>query len=450
MKRFLWVLPLFLLFSPVYAQENFSFSGYLKNETSLRIEGMNNDLSKEKNIMMLAGQYKIKGDDLVLFTKFRYWYDAAYDSRDKLDADQHYMGHVQRTDWLRDCYLDYTNGSWFLRLGKQQVAWGQADGVTVLDRVNPLDLSEFWLPDFEDIRIPLWMANINYSPKINSNIQFLVIPDFEQSSAAPPGSPFAFRSTNLFGNVQKTYGTGVNTIMPPKKFENSTFALQWQDKVGDLTYTLNFLNGFYTTGRSVQVGTQNYYSRTFKRWRIYGSSFNKTFTNPGPMQGITLRGDFAYYNDEPTYYGDPVGGSTKGFKRWDNKFWILGVDKNILTRWTASFQFGQYIMEHAKVGNTVPQFVYPMNSYTYGPADPVENILTFKLSSHFLNDRLMPEVSWSGTDDNQGKLSPKINFEIKDNLWLTVGIHYFYGNEWDSNGQYRDQSQLYTNLKYTF
>jgi hypothetical protein len=169
------------------------------------------------------------------------------------------------------------------------------------------------------------------------------------------------------------------------------------------------------------------------------------------MQGITLRGDFAYYNDEPTYYGDPVAGSTSGFKRWDNKMWIIGVDKNVLTRWTVSFQFGQYILEHSKVKwTTTAQRTYPMNAYTYGPADPVENILTLKISSHFLNDRLMPEVLWSGTDDNQARVSPKISYEIRDNLWFTLGVHYFYGDAWDSNGQFRDQSQYYTMLKYTF
>jgi hypothetical protein len=91
-----------------------------------------------------------------------------------------------------------------------------------------------------------------------------------------------------------------------------------------------------------------------------------------------------------------------------------------------------------------------MNAYTYGPQDPQENIFTLKISSHFLNDRILPEVLWSTTDDNQGRLSPKVTYEIKDNLFLILGMHYYYGNEWDTNGQYRDQKQIYTNLKYTF
>ncbi len=467
MKRYLWILIFLVSVSLAYAENNFTLSGYVKNETSLREEGLNSDLSKFKNIIELSLEYKIKDDDLVFFTKAKYWYDAAYGFRDKMDRGQHYNGHIQRTDWLRDCYLDYTNGPWFLRLGKQQVAWGQADGITILDRVNPVDLTEFWLPDMVDIRIPLWMANINYSPKLNSNLQFLFAPDWEASEAADIGGPFTFSSWTNFYNFMKDQEKAgcvfdLTLRTPPKQLHNATWGVQWSDRMGDLDYTLNFLYGPYYNARNNIYTAYKYppvtypliytVPRAFKVWRIYGGSFNKTFTNPGPMQGITLRGDAAYYNDEPTYVGDPVANSTKGIKRWDNKFWLIGVDKNVLTSWTVSFQFAQYILEHSssKDMSRAPQQRYPMNAYTYGPADPVENIFSLKLSSHFLNDRLKPEVLWSFTDDNQGRLSPKVNYELRDNLLLSVGIHYFYGNEWDSNGQFRDQSQIYTNVKYTF
>jgi hypothetical protein len=459
MKKYALVLVLLLLVGLAYAEDRLSFSGYVKNETSLREEGLNSDLTKFKNIVELSGQYKIKEDEVVFFGKAQYWYDAAYDLSDKMDLGQHYNGHIQRTDWLRDCYLDYTRGPWFLRLGKQQIAWGQADGITVLDRVNPVDLTEFWLRDFVDLRIPLWMVNINFSPKLNSNLQLLFIPDFDASEAAYLGGPFTFRSFKEWDNFQQAQmkaGSIFDLTLrtPPKQLHNATWGLQWSDRIGDLNYTLNYLYGpSYNARNDIYYSPPTYtIPRAFKVWRIYGSSFNKTFTNPGPLQGITLKGDLACYNDEPTYYGDPVANSTKGIARWNNVFWIMGMDKYILTKWLCSFQFGQYILEHAreKSKNRILQQQYPMNAYTYGPADQVENIFSLKISSHFMNDRLMPEVLWSCTDDNQGRLSPKINYELRDNLWLTVGVHYFYGNEWDTNGQFRDQSQLYTNLKYSF
>jgi len=465
-RRFLPIFAIiFLFYASVFAgesQDNLTLAGYLKNETSWRMQDFNYDLTKFKNIAELSGEYAVN-EDLVFFTKARYWYDAAYDWRDKFDAGQHYQGHVQRTDWLRDCYLDYMNGSWFLRLGKQQVAWGQADGITILDRVNPVDLTEYWLQDFVDMRIPLWMANINYAPKLNSNLQFLVIPDFEASTATYPTGPFVFYSTERFENWRKPQGNvDLNIYYPGKQFENSTFGLQWSDRIGDLDYTLNYLNGFYTSPRnttifvsgnpSIPSTTSWKVDRAFKRWRMYGGSMNKTFTNPGPMQGITMRGDLACYNDEPIYIGDPALASAKKIARWNNVFWLIGLDKYIVTNWLASFQFSQYILEHAREKSQgLPSHQqYPMNAYTYGYADQVENIFTLKISTDYMNERLKPEVLWSFTDDNQGRLSPKVTYEIKDNLWFTCGIHYFYGNLYDSNGQFRERSQFYTQLKRTF
>ena len=461
MKKCALILLLFLFcYGSTYAGDRVSLSGYIKNETGIRMQDLNGDLQKFKNIVELSGEYKAR-DDLVFFIKAKYWYDAAYDIRDKLDIAQHYSGHIQRADWLRDCYLDYNKGPWFLRLGKQQVAWGQADGITILDRVNPVDLSEYWLPDLQDIRIPLWMANINYSPKLNSNLQLLIIPDFEQSTSATIGAPFTTYAYIRYDDWKKAQlAVDENLYFPGKQFKNSTFGLQWSDRIGDLDYTLNYLSGYYYSARNTTIltgggggpGSSWKVDRAFKRYRLYGGSFNKSFTNPGPIQGITLRGDFAVYNDEPTYIGDPILASAKSIARWNNVFWLIGADRYFFTKWLLSAQYAQYILENAKeksLGLTI-QRQYPMNAFTYGFADQVENIFTLKVSTHFLNDRLKPELLWSFTDDNQGRISPKFNYEVSDNLVFTLGAHYLYGNLFDSNGQYRNQSQFYTQLKYTF
>jgi len=343
MKKVVILCLLFFITVTAHAGQ-FSLSGYLKNEFSLGIDTFN-DVHKFKNILGLSGEYIIN-DDWAFFASTRYWYDAAYDWQEKYDSAQHYMGHVQRTEWLRDCYLDYTSDKLDIRLGKQQVVWGQADGIPILDRVNPFDLTEYWLPDFVDLRIPLWMINVKYAPKVDSVLQLLIIPDFEQSTAAPPDAPFAFRSYRLFEGFKNLWlspawpggwpppwlrSLNTNIYYPGKQFKNSTFGVQWLDRVGDLEYTLNFLYGYYYSARTYNetpMGSPALnYTRRFKLWRMYGGSFNKTFTESGPLQGITLRGDFAYYNDEPTYFGDVDTGSSAGVNRWNNIFWLIGIDK---------------------------------------------------------------------------------------------------------------------------
>jgi len=458
LRRFLFIF-LLLVCSHSFAfaeisKGNFTLAGYIKDETSLGLKTFN-EVTKFKNILQLSGEYKFS-DQWVFFTSAKYWYDAIYALNSKYDAAKYYMDHIQRTDWLRDCYLDYTNGSWFLRLGKQQVAWGQADGNAILDRVNPVDLTEYWLPDAVDLRIPLWMANINYSPKLNSNLQLLIIPDFEQSSAAPPGAPFAFRSYKLFMAFKDYWevaipGGAINTNIyyPAKQLENSKIGLQWQDRIGDWDYTLNYLYGYDYLARTYLDSTagrgaiQNY-GRRFKLVQMAGGSLNHTFTEEGLLKGITLRSDAAVYLNEPTYYGDTT---SRGVNRWNNIFWLIGIDRNVATTWLASFQFAQYIMEHDSPG--VLNYK-TLNTYTYGAQDAVENIFSLKISTKFMHERLKPEILWSWTDDNQGRISPKATYEINDNLWFTLGIYYFYGKETESNGEFRDVSQFYTQIKYAF
>ena len=52
-----------------------------------------------------------------------------------------------------------------MRIGKQQVVWGEADLFRSLDIVNPLDIRQngFVGEDFADIRQPLWIAKFLYN-----------------------------------------------------------------------------------------------------------------------------------------------------------------------------------------------------------------------------------------------------------------------------------------------
>jgi hypothetical protein len=63
---------------------------------------------------------------------------------------------------MREIYLDLYFENFDIRIGKQQVVWGKADGVFITDVVSPLNLSEFLLPDFDEIRKGVIAAKIDY------------------------------------------------------------------------------------------------------------------------------------------------------------------------------------------------------------------------------------------------------------------------------------------------
>jgi len=88
----------------------------------------------------------------------------------KHDSNDEY---TQR-DMIREAYVDTSYEDWALRLGKQQVVWGTADGAKFLDLINPTDFSEMSQNQMEDSRIPVWMLNAEKPTEDGGSFQFVV------------------------------------------------------------------------------------------------------------------------------------------------------------------------------------------------------------------------------------------------------------------------------------
>jgi hypothetical protein len=81
--------------------------------------------------------------------------------------------YTQR-DFLREAYIDTEVKDFSIRAGKQQVVWGTADGMKLLDVINPTDYSEMAQNQMEDSRIPVWMLNAEKDTADGGSLQFIV------------------------------------------------------------------------------------------------------------------------------------------------------------------------------------------------------------------------------------------------------------------------------------
>ena len=88
-------------------------------------------------------------------------------------------------DFLREAYIDTTLADMDIRVGKQQVVWGKADGVKFLDIINPTDFREWGQNTMEDSRIPLWMGVIEKDLGNNDSLQFVWVPDVGRINQIP-------------------------------------------------------------------------------------------------------------------------------------------------------------------------------------------------------------------------------------------------------------------------
>ncbi|MEE8179493.1 MAG: DUF1302 family protein, partial [bacterium] len=153
-SRFLIIGLMVLVTSSVYGidvAENVTISGVVKNETASHLKM--GEFMKIENTVQMGVEYT-PTDYLHLFGFFRFYYDAVFDAEEQYESVKSELSRTNVTnDWLRELYVDFLSDRLDVRMGRQQVVWGTADGVKILDAVNPTDMREFTLDDYADSRI---------------------------------------------------------------------------------------------------------------------------------------------------------------------------------------------------------------------------------------------------------------------------------------------------------
>jgi hypothetical protein len=162
--------------------------------------------------------------------------DLKWKATVRLDVDPVYYGtdfypqavrKDQRLDFfVRETYIDTSVGNVELRLGKQNIVWGEMVGLFFADVVSATDQRDFVLPDFEIIRIPQWAMRAEYfGEKSHAEIIWLPYPDINKigkpgaefyplPSAAPPGFSQQVENEVLPGRGLKdsNFGARISTL----------------------------------------------------------------------------------------------------------------------------------------------------------------------------------------------------------------------------------------------
>ena len=164
--------------------EDIEVNGFLKNETSVFLT--DGQMTGEARNMLDrrshdAGEIMKFENSARFFVNGLIGEDASWHADLNITCDSKgvntdYTCHKSYTqnDWLRELYADFSMSDWNVRLGKQQVVWGTADGIKLLDIINPTDYREMAQNAMEDSRIPIWMINAERNIGETGNIQFIV------------------------------------------------------------------------------------------------------------------------------------------------------------------------------------------------------------------------------------------------------------------------------------
>jgi hypothetical protein len=135
---------------------------------------------------------------------------------------------LQHNALFWNAYVDLAKGPLSLRIGRQDLSWGETDGFRLVDMIEPLD-NRFGFPlveDLDDRRIPLWMARatleltfLDRGPFSNTLLEGYFVPGSIDNQISPPmelASPFGINQPR-----PEVIGAHLQVNDPNKNMSNS-------------------------------------------------------------------------------------------------------------------------------------------------------------------------------------------------------------------------------------
>ncbi len=363
---------------------------------------------------------------------------------------------------LREFYADFSPFDRVkMRLGKQQVVWGESDFFQAMDVVQGYDYRwRFFLErEGDELRKSLIMANAKIDvPEANGSLQVLFRPGWDKG--ADIGNTYDLSG----GRWALQPNKGIDLLSPgflrndyhhpDADIKDPTGGLRWTGDVGSLNYSLAWL-------------------RTFNNDPIVNSAFAPNEKTPSgqigdfihpkvDLFGLTMNGyvqpidavlstEITYTKDAPYNIGTNfLGGALPGFDGIKKKNVVksmLRVDKNLnLQPWLGTSRpsffsvqvFDTWIQSFKKSDDLVELagFGAPVKEHT--------TLLTVILGLNYSNDKINPGLAM-GTDlsNGGGFVSPSVDFSWGDHWRFKVEGDFFFAHSQKQPGQVEEDTHLF-------
>ncbi len=404
------IILLLLFFNTGIKGESLNLTGYVRNYTGMLLDG-GNDFSILQNTFNLNLDHS-KGK--IAFKVNPYIYD--YQNKD-LEIG------------LRQAYIDIFFNSMDIRIGKQQIIWGKADGVFITDVISPKDLREFLLPEFDEIRMGITAVKFDYYIG-NSTLELVWVPVFsptmmpEESSIWNPGFDLPLQPE--FDYSRKKVQESFQNSEVFFKYSTTSSAIDLEFMAGYMwdddptMHTVKNIDPVTMQPESITIIPEHH------RLGLVGGSFSTT------LGGYVIRGEGAYYFGKYFMSEDPM--INEAVVEKDYLQYLIGIDFTLMDI-KMSVQFiQQYILDYDD----------PIVN------DRAENMMTFFATKDFLRETLFLELfSYIGLNDGDALIRGKVKYKFTDELEILLGANIFTGTE-GMFGQYNKNDMVYAKVKYSF
>ncbi|MBA52971.1 MAG: hypothetical protein CMK89_00810 [Pseudomonadales bacterium] len=332
---------------------------------------------------------------------------------------------------IAEAYVDFAAWQGYWRVGKQQTVWGQADGLKVLDVVNPQDYREFNLDEFEDSRIPLWTVNVEFNLSEDSTLQLLVIPDATYSKLADAGTPYFVTSSKYVPKPAASPWPVV--IYDAERPDHAVeFGARYRLFYSGWDLTLNYLNhrqdipAIYRYLDSNQVNVTPVYEPS----ELVGASASNAFGD------WVVRMELGYSTHTYQLRHSLQEGGIADTPEWSS---VVGLDYQGFTDWFLSYQwFQSRLTDYDEFNDDIVRNQQRMQH-------------TFLVRRLLMNDNLELELfALYSDEDDDGQVRAQVAYQVNDELRVWSGVDIFYGDVDGQFGQFNDTDRFIIGAEFGF
>lgn len=317
---------------------------------------------------------------------------------------------------LRETYVDFSAGDVDIRLGRQHIVWGEMVGLFFADVVSARDLRTFYLPDFEQLRIPQWAARAEYYfGETHAELVWIPVPSYD--NIGKPGAEFypLPRGANVRGEVKPDSSLG-NTNWGGRL---SRLIGGW-DVSGFYYRSLDVAQTFYVVG-------PNEFQPRHDRISQAGGTVAKDFGE------FVLKGEVVHTRGRQFLSSNPT--AVNGLVHQDTLDYVVGID-------VPAFNDGRINVQYFARRSAN----YDASTGLERTEDGASLLLGTRLTHSLETEALL--VSMLNRRDYMFR--PKLKWAAAKNLKVTFGVDIFGGKSNGLFGRYDDSDRVYTEARWSF
>ncbi|WP_440997988.1 DUF1302 family protein [Arhodomonas sp. SL1] len=376
-----------------------------------------------------------------------------------------FQDELNETD-LREFYVDLNpSDRVFLRLGKQQVVWGETDFFQAMDVVHGYDQSwrSFLEPENEEWRKPLTLANANIRiPELTGELQLLFRPGWDRGSDV--GNTYDLFGGRWAGKGNRGFNTQ-GTLFPIEYHhdegdtDDPHYGLRWSGAFGEydgISYSLNY---YHTQAQDPVLYPSDRADAPMGRAFIYPEIdiFGGTLSGYIPAIDSVYRAELAYIPDQP------YNNFNLGVTEHDTYRLMLGLDTSLRLQdtlgtsnaSTLSLQaFNTYLEGHSQ-DRSDPDAVRNAFGST---KDEHTTWLTGILTLPYRHDTITGQlVVVHDASNGGGVIVPSLEWQVGRHWRIKHELDLFYGGRHQGSnggnslfGSFDGADQFYTRITYQF